>query len=235
MVVYQKRLIDQKTQLQETELNQQKLLLRASIQSEESERKRIAENLHDEVMALLNTARIGISQVLDDLESDSKSFERSYASSLMISEALERIRSLSRDLKPPVLGTFGLVAGLRELCNKSYRATGIQVKFISPDSVQRLDPFIEISLYRIVCELLQNSIKHAQPSLIEVEIFSDNSFLKVSFRDDGKGFDFENELVANQHGSGLRNIQSRVQAIKGEIRFEKNYDKGLLVNILIIL
>lgn len=235
VIVYQKRLADQQIQLQQFELNQQKQLLRTSIQSEELERRRIAADLHDEVSALLNTARLGITQLVDEFPKESKNLHNSRTSGAMIGEALEKIRNLSKELKPPVLDAFGLVAGLRELCNKSHQLTGIAIDFVSEGEQERVESFIEISLYRVVSELLQNSIKHAAPSLISVRLFYSQSRIKIQFQDDGKGFNYPQVLNNKHSGSGLRNIHSRIQAIQGTIEFNTMIRQGMSVKISVNL
>jgi signal transduction histidine kinase len=101
---------------------------------------------------------------------------------------------------------------------------------------ERFDDNVEVVLYRVICELINNTIKHAQAKKINISLNKDGEYLNIVYKDDGKGFDVDN--VINQpasSGMGFSNIYSRINSLKGEINIESEHKKGTLVTIKVLM
>jgi len=141
--------------------------------------------------------------------------------------AIKEVRNISHDLMPDVLDALGLLEALKQTCANLQERSGMQVRFNHIDLEPRYDPAIEVNLFRITQELLNNVQKHAKSGLVFVNLMDHGDTLSLSIEDDGVGFD--RSVVTN--GIGLKNVRSRVNMINGEIDVESAKDSGTLVNI----
>lgn len=212
VVFYQKRMMQQNLQLQQLEQEKQQALLDASIQSQERERRRIAKDLHDEVGAMLSTVKLHIGQALKHSEASKASFFASEAKTL-VEETIQNVRSISRDLLPATLEKFGLIAGLEELIARNNVSDQLQLHLTVSAQPYRMPIETELAIYRIVQELINNSIKHAEAQNILLTVGFGEHLFELIYRDDGKGFGKDH--TDDSHGIGLRNIDSRVKVIGG--------------------
>jgi len=212
-IVYQRRLLRQQEQNQKMQEEHQQKLLRASVESQEKERHRIAESLHDEIGALLTTTKLHLGQIKPKL--DEKTLKERVGTSVeIISETLQSVRQISHDLKPPVLETLGLLAATRSLISKANVSEATEVTCEGPeDLVIPLDE--SLGLYRIVQELLQNALKHAQASQIHFSIRQTGKSVYIDYTDDGVGM--KSTQLNGDAGLGLRNIESRLNLMEGII------------------
>ncbi len=212
-IVYQRRLLRQQEQNQKMQEEYQQNLLRASVESQEKERHRIAESLHDEIGALLTTTTLHLGQIKPSLNEETLK-ARVGTSVDIISETLQSVRQISHDLKPPVLETLGLVAAIRSLISKANVSDETEITCEGPDEL--IIPSDEsLGLYRIVQELLQNALKHAQASQIHFAIRQTGSSVFIDYTDDGVGM--KATQLNGDAGLGLRNIESRLNLMEGQI------------------
>lgn len=227
-VVYQRRLFAQERERVAAENLYQKQLLSAAVEVQESERKRIAGDLHDDIGSLLTATRLYLRQLKPDgtLEQIGLIKDKSLE---IIDDMIQNTRRISHDLLPPTLDKFGFQAAAEDLCERFDQSDGHRVVFHG-NMEGRLPRSTELALYRVLQELLNNTIKHARAHLIRVSIDQDRESFTMIYTDDGQGFDVSTNQGA---GLGLRNIESRVQIEGGELHYVTAPGEGLKVEIKI--
>lgn len=200
---------------------------KAAINAEEQERGRIAKELHDGIGPLLSTCLIYLHYVkglrLDDKRGSVKNMEE------LIDEALTSIREISNNISPHVLRNFGLFHAVKNFCQ---RYTDLKIDIdCNCDIETRFDEIYEVTLYRIVSELINNSLKYAQAKQISI-LFEkkEDNLIMLNYADDGIGFDFE-RTFRKKKGLGLVNIHSRVNSIGGKIEYASSPGNGVQVKI----
>ena len=209
----------------------EKMFLNAIIQTEEKERKRFAKDLHDGLGPLLSTVKMSVSS-LSQMEHDEASREIVTNTEMIINEAIKSLKEISDNLSPHVLNNFGLLRALRNFTNKINATKAIEIKLESNMTDERFSNNIEVVLYRVVCELINNTIKHASAKTIEISLQKKNDYLSIAYHDNGIGFD-KNKLeeLSTMGGMGFSNIYSRINSLKGDISIESEPMKGTLVYI----
>ena len=229
-VVYQRRLFRQQEEMNRREAEYQKELLHASIQSQEEERKRIASDLHDSVGALLSATKMYLKQIgvgskdhMPDIKTESLN---------LVDETIQNVRQISHNLLPPTLERFGFVAALEDMAEKINKA-GSVTYFIDCPEANRFELNKEVGLYRIVQELTNNTIKHAQAKNIKVELnFAENN-LQLIYQDDGIGFEMENkyDTGSRKKGLGLRSLESRANFLNATFKMNSKKGQGVRAEI----
>jgi signal transduction histidine kinase len=148
-----------------------------------------------------------------------------------IDEAIQSIREISNNISPHILKNLGLVHATRAFTEKITDTGRISIRF-NARMEERVDLRIETALYRIVEELIHNTIKYSGAGLIRIDLETEDHSIRFRYSDDGKGFDLEKALQ-KKSGSGLKNIQNRIESLKGEVRFSSELEKGMKVEILL--
>ncbi|WP_163711450.1 sensor histidine kinase [Mangrovibacterium lignilyticum] len=209
----------------------EKMFLNAIIQTEEKERKRFAKDLHDGLGPLLSTVKMSISS-LEQLEHDKSSMEIVKNTEMVINEAIKSLKEISDNLSPHVLDNFGLARAIRNFINKINATKALHITLKSNLGSERFDNNIEVVLYRVVCELINNTIKHAKAKKIEISLTKEEKNLTIVYQDNGKGFHKERLLDRpSNSGMGFSNIFSRINSLKGEIHVDSQPGKGTHVLI----
>ena len=230
VVIYQKKMMNQKQQLQIMEFEHQKNLLMATINTQEKERRRIAGDLHDEVGTMLSATKLALYQL--DSSEDTLAREVSKDAKEIIDETITIVRRISKELLPASLEEFGLVIGLKLLCERIDNNPNTKISYNNIGLTQRLDSKIELSIYRVIQELINNSLKHANASEINIVSNITTDYLNVQFTDNGIGFDHEAlRNATGDKGLGLRNMESRINLINGKIKFSSPTEGGINVSI----
>lgn len=213
----------------------EKMFLNTIIQTEERERKRFAKDLHDGLGPLLSTVKMSVSS-LAQMKHDAISQEIVENTELVINEAIKSLKEISDNLSPHILNNFGLLRALNNFCNKINVARTIKINLESDLKDERFDSNVEVVLYRVICELINNTIKHAKAKKIDLSLTKEGDYLTIVFKDDGKGFDVH-KIMEQPSGSGmgLSNIYSRINSLKGEINVESEHKKGTLVTIKVLM
>jgi two-component system NarL family sensor kinase len=205
-------------------------LTNALILGEETERKRIASNLHDGLGQYLSGLRMHLQVLKGDI--DDQHYNKLV---FLIDTAIKEYRSVSHDLIPPNLKMDGLEEAIRLACNK-LNSKLIKINFKSNLKHTKIPEGIEMELYRITQELINNSLKHANAKKIEIKLtINKQNVLSIEFEDDGDGFDVEKTLNKLETGIGLKNILSRIHFLKGTIKINSKLGKGTHININIML
>jgi len=204
-------------------------LLKAVFETQESERKRLAEDLHDSVGQVLSAIKLNLHR-LEKVNTDNP--QPLLADTRQLTdECIQEIRNIIHNVLPPVLTDYGLEEALAGLCLKIEQTTNVQVKLKKKFDDVRLKPEIELAFYRIAQELFSNAIKHAEATDINLTITKEDGWLVLEFKDNGKGFAM-NEV---KHGFGLKNIESRVQLINGEVNVYTKPKNGTITIVRVTI
>jgi signal transduction histidine kinase len=194
------------------------------IEAEEKERSRIAQELHDGLGQLLSTARLNVAGLEDAVSAEDKAgVDRSLK---IIDDACVEVRSISHNMMPSALIRLGLIPAINELVNNVNSAKGIKIDFTSNVETS-LGKSLDITIYRIVQEILNNMIRHAKADYINMSIERTDDNLKISMKDNGVGFNAEE--LKNSKGIGWKNILSRVSMLDGDIKLDSELQKGTTV------
>lgn len=209
----------------------EKMFLKAIIQTEEKERKRFAKDLHDGLGPLLSTVKMSVSS-LAQLEHDQASNEIVRNTEIIINEAIKSLKEISDNLSPHVLNNFGLLRALRNFVNKINVTKVIYINLESNLGDERFDSDMEVVLYRVLCELMNNTIKHAKAKKIDISLVKEDKNITIVYKDNGKGMN-KSKLTERPgaRGMGLSNIFSRINSLKGEIIIDSEAGKGMMVTI----
>ncbi|NOZ35675.1 MAG: sensor histidine kinase [Chlorobi bacterium] len=214
--------------IQEKKKIKQKLV-ETVILTEEKERKRIASDLHDGLGPVLSAINLYFQAYIDAPQEDKSSIEKTLKE--IIKNAVEDISRISHNISPQILETYGLIPALKAFINQ-INISG-HIKFdLNFDVLNRFDLKYEMSVYRAVTELINNTIKHAEASVAEIKIMKKNNHLIIQYSDNGIGFDFDEKTKENS-GLGLKNIKNRITSLDGKIKFEKYLKKGMYAEIKI--
>ena len=194
-------------------------LPRLILQAQESERRRVARELHDSVNQLLSSVKFRIQSLEARIPQPDNGLlhEEAAKTRALLDKAMLEVRRISRNLRPSELDDLGLAPALRSLCVEFGERTGIAVELTCPDQSEKLPAEIELSAYRIAQEALTNVEKHAAAQRVTVELDFDSVRLRLRLRDDGCGF-VRNALgpAAGKHGGmGLMDIEERVRLVGG--------------------
>ncbi|MCF6342608.1 MAG: sensor histidine kinase [Bacteroidales bacterium] len=212
---------------------EQKLMTAQSvIVGQENERKRIAQELHDGIGVLLSTASIHFSNI-EESSADKKTAQMLKKANKLLKEAGGQVRKISHDIMPGVLSRFGLQEALEDIFENVEDIGSIEVECKIELDEGRLSENTEIVLYRIVQEMLNNTLKHAKAKKISFHLKIEADELHIIYNDDGQGFNQDD--VQPERGLGLSGIKSRIDLLKGKMQLSSEKGKGTLYEIRIIL
>ncbi len=232
-ILHQRRIIKYQLRMQQMEAEQQKVLLRASIKFQEAERQRIAADLHDDAGPLLATARLYLSENLVHLDKDSQR-ESIFSAKQIIDETIQLIRNISHSLTPPTLKNFGLESAVNDFFQKINNSGSFKADCVFNDYTTRLKLEKELSVFRIIQELVNNILRHSNATFIHLTQHNgeENMLIKLSYNGDGILQDDYIKLSKSAAGLGLKNIQSRLKVIHGEILFDQAPSKSSYIIII---
>jgi PAS domain S-box-containing protein len=205
-------------------------LLTSVISTEEKERLYFSQELHDGLGPLLSAAKLYVEWLADPTpEVDQGAVILDIWK--ILEEANKSIRDISFKLSPHTLQNYGISEALKAYANKIRQST--KIKITINDSVKgRFDNTIETILYRVMCECINNTIKHANAKNISIRLKISENMLNATYRDDGTGFNFEHALE-NRKGIGLLSMRSRVRAVNGTLTVDSTPGKGTRIEIKI--
>lgn len=222
----------QQEQIINLEKQQQVIALQSMINGQEGERTRIARDLHDGLGGIFSTVKMHFSTLqheVPELKGNHlyrKSFE-------MVDGASEELRKIAHNMMPEVLMKMGLIPALQDLCNNINAGRQLHIALQAYGMDKRLSGSIEIMLFRIIQELINNIIKHAAATEAIVQFNRNANNLSITVEDNGRGFDTQ-DLEARRH-MGLQTIRSRVAYLDGRISIDSKADVGTTVMIDLLL
>lgn len=198
-------------------------LMTAALRTEERQRATLSRELHDGLGPLLSSAKMSLS-ALQHSELGEKERETLKNTSAVIEEAIRSLREISNNLSPHILNNFGLVRGIKNFVDKVAAMHNHEIVFRTRLTDQRFDSNTEVILYRIVCELVNNSLKHSNCSRIIIELNITGEKLVINYRDNGKGFNLRD---VEERGMGLSNIMSRISSLGGNFNITSSPGNGM--------
>lgn len=230
VIFYQKKSLETKAREEENEKNHQRQLLNTTIEIAELERKKIAANLHDDIGALIHLVKHNIHEITSK-NSISEISKLNTQSVKLLENAMDNIRSISREIAPPVLMRLGFDEGLKELCGQITHSGASSVSLENSINTLPLGFQTQIQLYRIIQEILSNIIKHATATKIKVIIKADEKSIVTEIHHNGKGISNQevDELTIKSKGIGLRSIKNRSEVIGAEINYSKANQHSLVI------
>lgn len=204
--------------------------IRAMISGQESERKRIAQDLHDRLGSMLSMVKLNYKSIEENLDKLKEENKKQYAqASALLDEACNAVREIAHNMVSGVLTKFGLTAALEDLKNTIQGTNTFKIEIITHGLDDRLENNIEIELYGITQELIHNVIKHAKAKEVIVQLVKRTNEVNLTVTDDGIGF--EESKNNSSKGMGLKGIESRVDALKGSFHIDSNKGNGTTINI----
>lgn len=211
-------------------LRQQEENSKAILDAEERERARIARDLHDGIGQQLSAAKLNIvalkNSITPTLTNQVKLFENA---TQLIDDAVNEVRSVSHNMMANSLIKSGLVSAVRDFIQKLNQSAGLKINIEMYGLDERLDSAVEIILFRVLQEIVNNIIKHAHATEINIQFVKHDNELSLLIEDNGVGFD--TKKIDEFEGIGLKNIESRIKFLKGTVYFDSFVGKGTTVNI----
>ncbi|MBN1340275.1 MAG: sensor histidine kinase, partial [Bacteroidales bacterium] len=210
-LIFIKRIFNIQKQMDDLRKQNEARVLSAIIKTEEKERQHFATELHDGLGTLLSSVKMTISAIGPDGD---KSGKFTANAGKLIDESIASLREISNKLSPHVLNNFGLLKAVKSFIKNLAVIDAPAFHLNSDLNGKRFSYNIEVVLYRIVCELISNSLKYAHAKNIYIDLFSDEKAISLHYIDDGIGFD--TDLLEKEHkGMGYSNISSRVRSLNG--------------------
>jgi signal transduction histidine kinase len=205
-----------------------RLLLKATMETEDKERKHFAEELHDGIGPLLSTVKMYVNELdYENLNPPIKDLLDE--SNKIIDEVICSARNLSHNLMPQNIDKDGLVKSL-QVFSKRVCVGGKQNVIVNSPELSNYGKWQQVMIYRILTELINNSIKHSPDSEVVIKLVETGSSLKVIYEEKGGGFDVE-KVLAKSTGLGLQNVISRVKSLNGIVFFKTVKDIGFIAKI----
>lgn len=213
------------------EVQFQKDLSQQIMSAQEDERKRIAKDIHDGIGQMLTALRFSIDGInLDDTNAAKESFT---GLKEVFGQLIKDVRSVTFSLAPPELSDHGLAPALRKMSNVLSKITGIRVLYENVSEFDiRLEKNVEINIYRIVQEAVNNALKYAESSYILITLSHTDDFLSIKVEDDGKGFELKDvNFKAVGTGHGLRFMNERIDFVHGKLMLNSAPGKGTTIAV----
>ncbi len=221
-----------KTELEKAqqEITHQREMLQTTLQTQEIERKRIAQDLHDDISSKLNIVSLNARLIQEEnisIKEANALGKKILATTITV---LESSRRIAHDLLPPSLEKFGLVAALEELCDQVETAGKFIMEVHFQYKEKTLPEDHELHIFRIVQELLNNTIKYAEAKKIVLSLKSTQNAVHLHYQDDGKGFEIEEDTKAK--GLGLSGIENRAAIVGATATLQSKPNQGMSLDLV---
>lgn len=233
VIFQQKQVIQHKLVLRDKDLLLQKERLVAILQGQEQERKRIAEDLHDEVGAQLSVLKLNLNQLQPLLKCENGEQEQLKETKDFTDTIIQQLRVISQSLHPQALDNLGLSQALDSFCNLMNKNKTVKIGYKDDGNHYPVEKGKALNIYRIVQELINNILKHAQATQVSISYVSTPTVLTINVEDNGNGQLLRSlEMSRKKTGSlGLKNIESRLNIINGTIRYLPGNTNGTIAEI----
>jgi len=205
-------------------------IVNAIISTEETERNKFSRELHDGLGPMLSSIKLYFQWLSESTDLD-KRINITNTGLQNIDDAIQTMREISNRLSPIILYNSGLVPALKYLIKRINETQKLFINF-NFDKERRYNPQIEITIYRIVTELLNNTFKHSVANEVEMilSVNDNTNKIKLRYTDNGKGFNI-NQVLENKKGMGIYNMIHRIETLNGIINFDTEEGKPLIVTI----
>lgn len=223
-VFYIRKIFQFMRRLDEMRRETENKVLSAVIKTEEKERQRFAKELHDGLGPLLSVVKMLVSGF--DVKNSSEVNEKIKQNlKQAVDEAIVSVRDISANISPHILNNFGLTDAVDSFIKKLRPAEGIDIKFTTNLGNRRFNYNVEVIMYRVICELINNTLRHAEANKIRVDLQVEDDILYLDYTDNGIGFNVDRE--ATKYGMGLDNMQYRLKSGNGDIQINSDRGKGM--------
>jgi two-component system NarL family sensor kinase len=228
-LIYKRKQTALKNQMQTAILQEKNLAAMAVLAAEEKERKRIASDLHDGIGQMMSAVKMNLSSLASKIniaqEQDAALLDKTLA---LVDESCKELRSVSHNMMPNALLKSGLSSAVKTFLDKLDHKQ-LKVNLHTEGLENRLPDTMEIVLYRVIQETVNNVIKHSKANQLDISLIKDSDGISCTIEDNGIGFSINN----NQHnnGIGLKNMKARITYLEGSIEWDSTINKGTLVAI----
>lgn len=213
-------------------INQQRIRATSLLKGQESERKRIAREMHDGIGQMLTALKLNIESISHTMTPE-RNEQLLKEIKQLIAKTIVEARNITFDLMPTVLHDFGIGSALKQLAEQSSKNTASMVIYNQSNDIKRLDKNIEINLYRIAQEALNNAIKYAEATEIKISLSLLNKYIYLNISDNGKGFDLKKSTSENDAqqkiNRGIFNMEERTHLLNGKLSIDSTIGKGTCI------
>jgi len=207
----------------------QLLAVEAMLKGQEEERSRLAKDLHDGLGGLLSGVKLSFINLKENMlldEHNKRQFDKSVA---QLDNTIEELRKVAHNLMPETLIKFGLKNAIEDFCESMQQSTNCRIIYQQMGVEREIGNVADVNVYRIIQELVNNSLKHGKPTQIIVQLTKMPAKILISVEDDGKGFDMA--ALEGRSGIGITNIKHRVSYLNGVIEIQSRPNEGAAFNI----
>lgn len=229
-IISKRKSDQQELKLKTIEANHQKEVFKSMVTAQEAERKRIADNLHDDISASLTALGLMIDTIRSISTGEINDISKKSWST--IKHISDEMKNVINDLSPTALNINGLISELNKLCNLINNSSELEIEIITNIKNLRFPENVEINIYRIIKEFINNSLKYSKATKIDLEINKIAEELHIEINDNGIGFETEKH---KDSGHGIKNMESRAYLLNGSFNFKSVVNKGTKLNIVIPL
>lgn len=226
-MIYAHKLVNHVDRMERHRQSVNKYILTAALRAEEKSRSHFAKELHDGMGPLLSSAKMSLTAISRKGRSPEE-LRIIENTAYVIDEAIRSVREISNNMSPHLLMNFGLARGVENFINKSAAIHNEKFSFKTNLKGERFEEDVEVIFYRVICELINNSLKHAACSEITLSLMHMGNRLCLTYADNGKGFNLQ--TVAD-YGMGLSNIHSRIHSLGGELEILSAKGKGMSAEV----
>ncbi len=198
-------------------------LVNTIIETEEKERARLAADLHDDIGPILSSMKM-LTGLLIDTKDSEKAKKISKQLLELVTESIRSVRETSNSISPHILKNYGIIAATKNIIQSTQHLIPIHIDTNCEN--KRFESTIEIIYYRVLRELLNNTIKHAQANNININLHYENKILSFTYKDDGIGFNVAEKTKESTSGMGLYNIISRIKSLEANYKFKSKKGEG---------
>lgn len=230
-IMYHKKSISSKLEIEKIKTKQKEVLISKISATQEGERKRISANLHDEIGASLSAVNLMIGRIR--LETEGSSKELAIQAGEQIKTTMSEVRNIVQNLSPAIVEKFGFFESVNEISRRLNSTGSINVKINTDCNISFQNKTIELKLYRIIQELTNNVIKHANAANLNLSFATKDDNFSIEVKDNGIGID--DEIVENSKSLGIENVKTQVEILSGTFTLQNLNNNGTLVEVIIPL
>ncbi|HEV8287313.1 MAG TPA: histidine kinase [Chitinophagaceae bacterium] len=224
---YRRYKFKQEAKMKTVLIKQQQLSTRAVLEAEEKERQRIAKDLHDGIGQMMSAAKMNLSAFESEIKFEDKEQQLAFEKIIqLVDESCKEVRNVSHNMMPNALLKSSLSSAIREFIDKLDHKK-LQVHLYAEGLDERLDSNTETVFYRVIQECVNNVIKHAEATTLDISLIKDKEGISATIEDNGIGFSISDKEKFK--GMGLKNIITRIEYLKGTVDFDSTPGKGTLV------
>jgi len=230
-LIFIKRIFNIQEQIENLRKQNENRVLSAILKTEEKERQHFSKELHDGLGPLLSSIKMSISTSRYHKNNQDEILVNAEK---LIDESIQTLRNISNNLSPHILIDFGLLKAVKSFIDKLQLIEEPTITLNSNLEEKRFPFNVEVVLYRVICELISNTLKHANAKTININLNYENNTVSLKYIDDGKGFN-EESVKKEMMGMGYSNLRTRIKSLNGSYSIITNPGEGVIVDAEILL